>query len=75
MNLVERVKSGKFREVIIATNPTVEGDATAFYVKEKIREVSNIRILKIMSGIPVGGSIDLMDEMTISNSFKHRLEF
>jgi len=73
--LLERVKSKKFKEIIVATNPTVEGDATAFYIKEKIREISDIKLLKITSGIPVGGSIDMMDEMTITQSFKHRLEF
>jgi len=73
--LMERIKSKRFKEVIIATNPTVEGDATAFYIKEKIREISDVKLLKITSGIPVGGSIDMMDELTISQSFKHRLEF
>ncbi len=73
--LIERIKKKKFKEIIIATNPTVEGDATAFYIKEKIREVSDVKLLKITSGIPVGGSIDMMDEMTISQSFKYRLEF
>jgi recombination protein RecR len=75
MALMERIKSKRFKEVIIATNPTVEGDATAFYIKEKIREISDVKLLKITSGIPVGGSIDMMDELTISQSFKHRLEF
>jgi recombination protein RecR len=73
--LVERIKRKRFKEIIIATNPTVEGDATAFYIKEKIKEISDVKLLKITSGIPVGGSIDMMDEMTISQSFKHRLEF
>lgn len=73
--LIERIKKGKFREVIIATNPTAEGEATAFYIRDRIRESSHIRVMKIISGIPAGGNIDLMDEVTISNSFKHRLEF
>lgn len=73
--LVNRVKRKMFKEVIIATNPSVEGDATAFYIKEKIREVSDVKLVKITSGIPVGGIIDMMDEITISQSFKYRLEF
>ncbi len=73
--LLERIERMKFREIIIATNPTVEGDATAFYLRDKIKGMSKTKITKLISGIPHGGYIDLMDDMTIKSSFNHRVEF
>jgi recombination protein RecR len=69
--LVDRVRSMDVREVVIATNPTVEGDTTALYVK-KILEGSGARVSRLATGIPVGGDLEYADRLTLARSFRGR---
>lgn len=69
--LVERVKSGEVREVILATNPTVEGDATAFYIANALKE-SGAAVTRIARGVPVGGEIEFTDQVTLARAFEGR---
>lgn len=69
--LVNRVKDGSFREMIIATNPDTEGEATALYIA-KIMRPYKIKITRIATGIPMGSNIDYADSITLSRSFKSR---
>ncbi len=71
--LVNRVKDGSFREMIIATNPDTEGEATALYIA-KIMRPYKIKITRIATGIPMGSNIDYADSITLSRSFKSRGE-
>ncbi len=69
--LKERVREGKVEEVIIATNPTTEGELTAQYIADMLKE-SGVKITRIARGIPAGTDLDLADEITIGLSIKGR---
>ena len=72
-NLMRRVESGQVEEVIIATNPTVEGEATAVYLAQQLRR-PGLRITRIAMGIPVGSDIEYADEITMLKSMEGRRE-
>jgi recombination protein RecR len=69
--LVSRVGALDVREVVMATNPTVEGDTTALYVK-KVLEGSNAKVTRLATGIPVGGDLEYADRLTLARSFRGR---
>lgn len=71
--LVERVKKGGVKEVIIATNPTLSGEATAVYLL-KIMKPLGIKMTRIAHGLPVGGNLEFADEVTLARSFEGRRE-
>jgi recombination protein RecR len=71
--LLERLRSGEVKEVILATNPVVEGDATAAYLAGLIKPL-NVRVSRIALGLPVGGDIDYADEITVSRALQGRTE-
>src|SRR5512143_3654246 len=68
--LIRRV-TGDVREVILATNPTVEGEATALYIARRLRP-SGVRVTRIAFGLPVGGDIEYADEVTMARSLENR---
>lgn len=70
--LLERLR-GDVREVIIATNPTVEGDATALYLQNIIKPLG-VRVTRIARGLPTGGDLEYADEMTLSAALSMRRE-
>lgn len=72
--LLERVKQGGVGEVIIATNPTVEGDTTALYVQRVLSEIPGVKITRLASGLPVGGDLEYADKLTLMRSFRGRME-
>lgn len=71
--LLTRVREGAFTEVILATNPTVEGDATAIYIAGLLKPLG-IKVSRIALGLPVGGDLDYADDVTISRSVEGRRE-
>ncbi|MSQ47913.1 MAG: recombination protein RecR [Deltaproteobacteria bacterium] len=71
--LMERLRQGKIREVIIATNPTVEGEATALYLAKIIKPLG-IRVSRIAHGIPMGGDVEYIDSVTLSRAIEGRRE-
>jgi recombination protein RecR len=71
--LLARVQEGKIREVILATNPTVEGDATAMYLAAQLRPLG-VRVTRIALGLPVGGDLDYADDVTITRALEGRTE-
>lgn len=73
--LLERVKSGKVKEVILATNPTVEGDTTALYIQRLLSENKEIAVTRLASGLPVGGDLEYADRLTLARSFRGRSKF
>jgi recombination protein RecR len=71
--LVERIGQGEIQEVIVATNPTVEGEATAVYLARLLKPLG-VRVTRIAMGIPVGSDIEFADEVTISKAMEGRRE-
>jgi recombination protein RecR len=72
-NLVKRVDSGGVDEVILATNPTVEGEATAHYLSNLVKR-PNVKVTRIATGIPAGADIEYADEVTILKAMEGRRE-
>lgn len=72
--LVERVKSEHTQEVILALNPTVEGDATAHYIANLLRPLG-VKLTQLAMGIPAGGDLNYADKMTIARALTGRHEF
>jgi recombination protein RecR len=72
-NLVERLRGGTVREVIVATNPNVEGEATAIYIARLLKPVG-VRVSRIALGVPVGSDLEFADEVTMSKALEHRHE-
>ncbi len=71
--LIQRVEKGAFREIIIATNPTSEGEATALYVAKMLRNFP-VRLTRLAMGLPVGSDIDFADQVTIKRALEGRTE-
>lgn len=69
--LQERVKAGGIDELILATNPTVEGEATAFYLTDLVRK-EDVRISRIAHGVPLGGELEYVDGSTLAHAFSGR---
>ena len=69
--LIERVKNDTVNELIIATNPTVEGETTAHYLKEQLEPHVN-KISRIAYGLPMGGDLQYADRLTLAKSFENR---
>lgn len=71
--LLERIKKEEIEEVIIATNPKVEGEATAMYIS-KLLSPFGIKVSRIASGVPIGGDLEYIDEITLSKALKGRID-
>ena len=71
--LLTRLTSGNIKEVILATNPRVEGEATAIYLSKLIKPLG-IKVTRIAHGIPVGGDLEYTDEITLSKALEGRRE-
>jgi|TARA_B100001093_G_C26851375_1_gene1025326 recombination protein RecR len=71
-SLVRRVKKNSLREVIIATSATIEGQTTAHYIEDSIKN-DNIKVTKLAQGLPVGGEIEQLDDGTLFSAFKNRV--
>ena len=72
--LVERVKNENIEEVILATSATIEGQTTAFYIQDSLKE-TKVKISKLAQGLPVGGEIENLDDGTLIYAFKNRNSF
>ncbi len=72
-SLVERLRQNEIQEIILATNPTVEGEATAVYLSRLLKPLGP-RITRIAMGIPVGSDLEFADEVTMSRSLENRRE-
>lgn len=71
--LLKRVQSGGIREVIVATNPNVEGEATALYIAQQLRP-TGVRTTRLAFGLPVGGDLEYADQVTMSKALEGRRE-
>ncbi len=71
--LLKRLEDGKVKEIIIATNPNIEGEATAMYLTKLIRPL-DITVTRLASGLPVGGDLEYADEVTLGSALRGRRE-
>lgn len=71
--LLERINQNEIKEVIMATNPTIEGEATAMYLSKLLKPL-DIRVTRLAYGIPVGGELEYADDMTLSKALENRNE-
>ena len=72
-SLIERVKKQKIEEVIVATSATVEGQTTAYYIEDTLKN-TKVKISKLAQGLPVGGEIESLDDGTLFSAFKNRTQ-
>lgn len=73
--LIDRIKNGKVKEIIIATNPTMEGEATAMYLKKQLLIInSELLITRLGMGIPTGADLEYADEVTLTQALEGRRE-
>ena len=72
--LKERIENGNFREVIIATNPTEEGDTTALFIRQLLSPFENLTLTRLASGIPIGGDLGYVDKLTLARSMRGRIK-
>ena len=72
-NLLERLEGGEVREIILATNPNVEGEATAAYLARLLKPLG-LKVSRIAMGIPVGSDLEFADEVTMTKSLENRRE-
>jgi recombination protein RecR len=72
--LVERLRRGAVHEVILATNPNVEGEATAVYVGRLVKPLG-VRVSRLAQGLPAGSELEFTDDLTLRRAFEHRREF
>jgi recombination protein RecR len=72
-DLLNRVRWDGVKEVILAMNPTVEGDTTALYLQRQLKD-SGAEVTRLASGLPVGGDLEYADRLTLSRSFRGRIK-
>ena len=72
--LLDRLRGDEIREVILATNPNVTGDATALYISKMVKPLK-VRVTRLAAGIPVGGNIEYIDQMTLTRALESRTEY
>ena len=70
-SLLKRIKEEKIDEVILATSATVEGQTTAFYIQNSLKD-TEIKISKLAQGLPIGGELENLDDGTLISAFKNR---
>lgn len=71
--LVERIKKGAFVEIILATNPTLEGESTALYIQRRLTGLT-VKLTRLARGLPVGGDLEYTDEITLGRALEGRQE-
>lgn len=71
--LLKRIQANNVTEVITATNPTVEGEATAMYISKLLKPLG-VKVTRIAHGVPVGGDLEFVDEVTLTRALKGRVE-
>ena len=72
--LVERIREGRFQEIILATNPNVEGEATAVYISRLLKPLG-VSLTRLAQGLPAGGDLEFTDDVTLQRAFEGRREY
>lgn len=71
--LMKRIEEGSFKEIIIATNPTEEGDTTALYIRHLLKDRTDLTVTRLASGLPIGGDLGYADKLTLARSMRGRV--
>jgi recombination protein RecR len=71
--LIDRAHSGRIKEIILALNPTVEGESTATYIRDQLQNIS-VKVSRIAFGIPIGGALEYADPLSLSMALDNRKE-
>ena len=71
--LLERLKQGAFREVILGTNPTIEGEATTLYLAGELKPLP-LTVSRLARGVPIGGELEYLDDVTLTKAIENRKE-
>ncbi|WP_031546735.1 recombination mediator RecR [Salinicoccus luteus] len=71
--LIERLKDDQIEEIILATNPNIEGESTAMYISRLVKPIG-VKITRLAHGLPVGGDLEYADEVTLSKAIEYRTE-
>ena len=71
-NLIEQIANSNIKEIIVATSPTVEGDATSFYIRDQIKK--EVKVTRIAYGVPMGGELEYVDNTTLGRAIQGRRE-
>jgi recombination protein RecR len=71
--LLERLRDGRVQEVIMATNPNLEGEATAMYISRLVQPIG-VRVTRLARGLPMGGDLEYADDLTLARAFENRQE-
>ena len=72
--MIRRIDSSDFQEIILATNPTLEGESTALYLQRRLSHQPNLRLTRLARGLPVGGDLEYTDEITLGRALEGRQE-
>ncbi len=72
--LVDRLREGEFREIVLATNPNVEGEATAVYISRLLKPYG-LQVTRLAQGLPPGGDLEFTDDLTLQRAFEGRREY
>ena len=70
-SLISRVKKNSIKEIILATSATIEGQTTAHYIQDSLKN-EKVKVSKLAQGLPVGGEIEFLDDGTLFSAFKNR---
>ena len=70
--LLDRVSTGQVKEIILATNPTIDGETTALYISRLLEQYPNIKVTRLASGLPMGANLDYADELTLTRALEGR---
>ncbi|GIW60165.1 MAG: recombination protein RecR [Patescibacteria group bacterium] len=73
--LLPRLQDGEVKELVLATNPTIEGEATAVYIQRLVRGFADLKVSRIARGLPVGADVEYADEVTLRRAFEGRSGF
>jgi recombination protein RecR len=72
--MLRRIKEGEVREVIVATNPTAQGEATALYIARLLQPLDHIQVTRIARGVPMGSDLEFSDQITLARALVGRKE-
>lgn len=73
--LHKRLESGEIKEIILATNPSLEGETTAMHITRMLHDLPGIKVTRLARGLPIGGDLEYADEITISRALEGRSEY
>lgn len=74
-SLHKRLEQGEIKEIILATNPSLEGETTAMHIMRMLHDVPNLKVTRLARGLPIGGDLEYADEITISRALEGRSEY